>query len=102
MNFGSKWKTFQKELERSKPFRFKYIICEFPYKHLDIFPSNSGIPSNKLKFIKISGNYLKSKINKIQEEYGIEFIFCSNEFEAQEKAIELMEKCYEIIRSEKV
>jgi hypothetical protein len=102
INFGSKWKTFQKELERTKPYRFKYVICEFPYSNLELFPIRSGIPQNKLRFIKISGNYLKSKINKIQEEYGIEFIFCNNEFEAQEKAIEIMEKIYEIIRSEKV
>jgi hypothetical protein len=102
MNFGSKWKTFQKELERTKQFRFKYIICEFPYKYLDTFPINSGIPAGKIKFIRITSNYLKSKINNIQEEYGIEFIFCPNEYEAQDKAIELMEKAYEIIRSEEV
>lgn len=85
-----------------KNFRFKYIICEFPYNNIDIFPINSGIPQRNLKFLRMSANYLKSKINKIQEEYGIEFIFCQNEFAAQEKAIELMEKAYEVIRSEEV
>lgn len=102
INLGSKWKTFSKELERMQGFRFKYIVCEFPYQYIETFPISSSIPQNKLRFVRISANYLKSKINKIQEDYGIEFIFTRNEFEAQEKAMELMETAYEIIRSEEV
>lgn len=100
INFGSKYKQFKRELDRMRSFKYKYIICEFPQYYIDIFPENSTIPSNVLKYIKISANYIRSQINYITETYGVEFIFCKNEFEAQEKAYEIFIEKYNVIKEE--
>lgn len=99
-NLGQKYKPFERELERMRSFTFKYIICEFPHHLLDIFPKESGMPIYKQKYSKISGNFIKSKINKITDEYGIEFIFCQNSFKAQEKAIEIFTEKYNVLKEQ--
>lgn len=100
INLGKKSKPFYKELERMKSFRYRYIICEFPFHIIGDFPKNSGMPRNKYKFVKMNPNFIKSQINAITDKYEIEFIFCNTDFDAQEKAIEIMWEKYNVLKKE--
>jgi len=49
---------FKKLIDRARNFRYKYIICEFPYSDILSFPVNSGIPHSKFKYLKVNSKFL--------------------------------------------
>jgi hypothetical protein len=83
INFGKKLSQFQKEMHKLYGVERKIIVCEFPLDHIYSFPVNSGIPSNKHKYLQITANYLAMKIDKFKGTYGIEFIFSGNKTQAE-------------------
>lgn len=94
INLGSKNKTFVKELDRIMEFEYKFLICEFSIKTLLSFPAFSGIPKDKLKFVRMSANYIVSLLGKYEEKYGLEIIYCNDKNEATNIAYEIMKEVY--------
>jgi hypothetical protein len=93
INFGTDSKRFDAELERMKSIEFAYFVCSFPYSHLESFPVNSGIPSNRWHTLKIKGSYLRMRVKEIEEKYSnIKFIFCKNVFEAEEVTYRILKE----------
>ena len=88
-NLGMYKDRFARELERMQRYTFRYVICEFPYEKLLMFPRGSGLPKRIQRKVRARGKFLVKQVDKMSEEYGVEFIFCNNRDEAQEKAIEL-------------
>lgn len=89
INLGQKARQFAAELVRMKEFKYKYLICEFSEYHLLEFPNHSGIPKYLHKSIKVSGNFLYSRLVDWTTKYDVELFFANNRDEAQELAIEL-------------
>lgn len=85
---------FFNEMERIKGFKYKAIICEFNMFAVINFPYSSGIPSNKIKFIKITPQFILSKIAEIQVKYQVPFIFCDNKDYAMKYAQAFFKKIY--------
>lgn len=95
INFGSKWKTFQRELERMKSFPYKYLICEFPEHYLDYFPEKSGIPEKYWSKLRMNSGFLKKRLYEETSRYNIELIFSSNKEEAEQRAFQIIKQVLE-------
>lgn len=91
MNFGTKSKQFNAEIERMKSYKYRYLICEFTLDVLLKFPEGSGIPQNKLNKIKINAKYLVSRIRQM-EQAGVKIVFCQNKEEAERKVVQIIEQ----------
>lgn len=91
-NLGMYKDRFERELERMQVYTHRYIICEFPYQKLLMFPKGSGLPTRIQRKVRARGKFLVKQVERMSEEYGVEFIFCANREEAQEKAMELFKE----------
>ena len=94
-------KRFTRELERMAKFRFKFLILEFDYYSIDIFPQGSGIPKPQQAKIKISGSYIMKVLSEIQTKYDIHVVTCMNDKYAEHVAINIMKRVSEIIENER-
>ena len=94
INIGKDGRRFNKELVRMSQLKYKYLICEFSFDTLSNFPHGSTIPSYQWSKLRITPQYLVSRLLSYRDKYGIEVIFCNNSDEANEKAIEVLEYVY--------
>lgn len=94
-NLGMHIKRFEREMERMQVYKFKYVLCEFPYHKLLKFPYGCGLPKFLIRRIRVTGKFLVKQVERLSEEYEVEFIFCDNRVEAQEKAMELFKEALE-------
>ena len=99
-NLVRDYERFCRELERMKEYRFAYILCEFPYSLVTTFPKGSRLPRFVRRRMFISGRFLCSRLSNLIDNYGVDFIFCTNRFEAQNKAIDLFLEAYDIEQTE--
>lgn len=99
-NLGRKYSQFQNEMDRLQKYRFRYVLCEFTQEQMLIYPTGSKLPKRLFRKIRMSGKFLQHRVNELIDKYGIEFIFCENRFEAQEKAMQLLLKAKEIYEEE--
>lgn len=95
INLGSKNATFVKELERMRSFKAKYLIFEFSIQTLLSFPALSGIPKSGLSKIRMNAGYIVKLLQKYEEEYNIEIIYCNSKAQANEVAYDIMKENYE-------
>lgn len=82
-------KRFYNELERMKSYKYRYIICEFFLGDILRYPIGSGIPKFKLKYIKVTPNFILSSIHRISNEYGVNVVFCGDRGSAHKFMISL-------------
>lgn len=94
-NLGMYKDRFERELQRMQKFQHRYVVCEFPYEKLAMFPKGSGLPIRVQRKVRAKGKFLVKQVERMSEEYEVEFIFCANREEAQEIAIELFKKALE-------
>ena len=92
INLGKYIKRFRAELERMQKYKFRYIICEFPYDKLLMFPQGCNLPKSVVNRIRVKGIFLAKKTGILAEEFGVEFVFCANRIEAEMKAMELLQE----------
>ena len=83
------YRRFNAEMERSGAAR-KILICEFPESYMEVFPEKSGIPKNKLKFVRISNKFLRKRLHEIVEKYSLEVYFNNTIGEAEELALRIL------------
>lgn len=95
MNLGSDYTRFEAELVRMSKMEEAYIVCSFPYEHINTFPQYSTIPNYRWKRLKMNNKFLRKRIATIQENYKIEFIFCDTVIEASHATLEILQKFYE-------
>ena len=88
-NLGMYIERFENEMERMQRYTYRYVVCEFSYEKLLMFPKGSGLPKRVTRKIRVKGKFLAKQVERLSEEYGVEFIFCNDREEAQEKAMEL-------------
>lgn len=101
-NIGFAKTRFNAELERMKKIKWHYIICEFSIDDVLAFPVNSGIPKNKWSNLRINGKYMMKTLSSYKELYGIDVIYCENEFGAYQKATEIFDNVYATFGKRKI
>jgi hypothetical protein len=69
---------FEREMERLVNFPYAYVLLEFPITDVINYPQSSGLSPYAIKKIKVSGNYLLSKMAYYELQYGVRFHFCNN------------------------
>jgi hypothetical protein len=89
-NLGMHIARFERELARMEKYTHRYVVCEFPYEKLLMFPKGSGLPKYVQRKIRVSGKFLVKQTERLSEEYGVKFLFFDNRMEAEERAIELI------------
>lgn len=65
---------FERELQRLDGFRWPFIICEFTYEDLKLFPERSGIPKSRWRSLRLSPNFLIKKLDEWQLKYRAKII----------------------------
>lgn len=101
INLGKKAKQFEEEFARMATFRYAFVICEFNIEDIERFPVGSDIPKYKWKYIRMSPQFILSRLNKWSETYGIEIIYCGNTSNAEDTAITLLRESYNVIQSDR-
>lgn len=87
-------KRFTNELERLESFKYKYLVLEFNLDKILSFPHGSGIPSSKLKYIRVSNKFFMKRIAQIQVQYNVPILFCNNSDDAKWMVMTLMKEIY--------
>lgn len=88
-NFTEKrWPDF---LDRLRNIPKAFFVCEFSLDDVLRFPLGSNIPRKKLKFVKISPQFLLSKLADIQL-LGIHVVYAGDTENAQNLSYLLMKK----------
>lgn len=92
INFGSKWKTFQKELERMRDsFLLKYAVFEFSQQDVLDYPRRSGVPKELWHKLKITGNLLNKRIGELAK-YDVQVIFADTRENAERITARLLKE----------
>lgn len=89
INFGKKWKPFEKELQRMSAFPHKYLVCEFPFNDVLIFPAKSHIPQHQWSRLRMHSKFLLKRLNQIENDYGIKIIYAGDKYNAEKEVLEI-------------
>ncbi len=100
LNLGAKSKQFQAEMERGKEFPYRFLICEFGWDQLQVFPRDSGIPPKYWKKIQMSGPVLITKLIDLQVFNGIHIILTSGSVQASKIAYSIFLKVHRYLLKE--
>ena len=68
MNLGVQWKRFEREMERAKPFKHKYLVIEATMR--DVYRGS--------RYSKMSGRFIMARLVYLQLKYGIQVIFAGS------------------------
>jgi ERCC4-type nuclease len=69
---------FERELERMQSFKYAFMILEFSMDDLIKYPKGTGIPSYKMKSVKLNPFFLLKRLIEIELKYKVKIIFCEN------------------------
>lgn len=92
LNLGSKYNQFKAEFDRMQDFEHRCVICEFPLWLILQFPTGSGIPHKRWKWLRTNGKFLYGRLMDMSNEYNVPVYFSNSSLEAQEIAINIMRK----------
>ncbi len=103
-NLGRYKERFFKEMEKMSFYEHKYLILEFDLETLLKFPAGSGIPKKlwyrrnakgkKVRRVKMTGGLMKSRLDEIEEKFGVTIIWAGSKEYATDIAVDLFEKVY--------
>lgn len=91
VNLGSAYDRFRREFERMTAFKYACVLCEFTLSDTLSFPANVPHKLKKVK-MKMNGKFILKRINELENEFGIDFIFCGSKTRAEEIAMDLFRK----------
>ena len=91
---------FKRELERMSKIKHSFLVLEFSYFDIDIYPEGSDIPKSKWKKLKIKGPFIMGFLASIQLEYGINVLMCGNRRYAEFNTYKLLERVWKKYRYE--
>lgn len=63
-------KRFERELERLNKIDFPFVVLEFDFEDLVLFPHNSGIPRYKWPHVRLSPKFLVRRLNELQIQFS--------------------------------
>jgi len=84
MSLGVHWKRFEREMERAKPYKYKYLVIEATMR--EIYRGS--------RYSKMSGRFIMAKLVQLQLKYGIQVIFAGSGMHVPGFIIQLMKAAY--------
>lgn len=69
---------FENELKRLEEYEFPFILLEFDFDKLMLFPEGSGIPRYVWPKLKIKPKYLIRRLAELQTQYKTKILFVGN------------------------
>ena len=85
---------FIKELKRMSEIKHSFLLLEFSYFDIDIYPEGSDLPKKVRRKLKIKGPYIMSFLANIPFQYGVHIYMCGNRDYAEHTTYKLLEKAY--------
>ena len=95
-NIGHDTIRFTKEIERMKPFPYKFLILEFSLSDLMDFPERSGIPEADWDKLKVTNKFMLRRIMEYQMHHDIHVIFCDSKKNAKWTVLSILKRINEI------
>lgn len=80
VSLGVQWERFQREMERAKPYKHKYLVIEATMR--EVYRGS--------RYSKMSGRFIISRLLRIQEEYGVIVVFAGKGMHVPGFIIQLM------------
>ena len=99
-NIGHDTVRFTKEIERMKPFPYKFLILEFSLSDLMEFPERSGIPEEDWGKLKVTNKFMLRRIMEYQMHHDIHVIFCDSKKNAKWTVLSILKRINEIYSTE--
>ena len=65
VNLGVQWERFTREMERAKPYKYKYLVVE----------ATASQVYNGSKYSKMNGKFIMARLMRIMTDYGVVPIF---------------------------
>ncbi len=84
-------KRFWEEMERTRSFKYRYLIAEFDLEDIELFPYGCGLPREQISKLKMGKDFIyKNIIERIMLEYDIQVIFAGNPHNAAKVLAKVM------------
>ena len=83
---------FKKEMIRCLDIENAFLVLEFPFEYVSIFPHSSGIPKRKWQGLRATTEGIINKLDLIYTSYGVKTIFCDSRLEAEQVTVKLLNK----------
>ena len=80
MSLGVQWKRFEKEMKRTEPFKYKYLIIEATMR--EIYKGS--------KYSKMSGRFIMARLVYLQFKYDIQVVFAGSGMHIPGFVVQLM------------
>lgn len=71
-------KRFEKELERLEEFKYPFMIFEFTWQDVLVFPVNSGIPRHLFHKVQTKSEFIQLTIARYMVQYKTKIIFAGS------------------------
>ncbi len=68
-------KRFFQELERMENFAHAFLVLEFDFNDILLFPARSGIPKSKWNRLKVNSKFILKKMTEIELNYKVKIMF---------------------------
>lgn len=80
MNLGVQWARFEREMERAKPYKYKYLVIEATMR--EIYRGS--------RYSKMSGRFIMARLVYLQFKYGMNVIFAGSGMHVPGFIVQLM------------
>jgi ERCC4-type nuclease len=80
MSLGVQWKRFEREMERAKPFKYKYLVIEATMR--EVYRGS--------RYSKMSGRFIMARLVHLQLKYGVQVMFAGSGMHVPGFIIQLM------------
>ena len=88
-------KRFWSELDRTAPFKYKFLVLECSYEDIAAIPYSLGLPKAQWTQLKVTPQYIIKCVGDIQVKYDIHVIFAGNRETATEIILNIMKRVSE-------
>lgn len=77
-NIGRDKERFNREIDRMRDFKHAFIICEFNFGEMMLYPEKAQITRAQKQNIKISGSFILRALTEYQINYNIQIIYAGS------------------------
>jgi len=80
MSLGVQWKRFEREMERAKPYKYKYLVIEATMR--EVYRGS--------RYSKMTGRFIMARLLQLQLKYGVNVIFAGSGMHLPSFIVQLM------------
>jgi len=80
ISLGVQWERFRKEMERAKPYKYKFLVIEATMREI----------YRGTRYSKMTGKFIMARLLHIEQEYGVRVVFAGSGMHVPGFIIQLM------------